>query len=54
MSYQCACGLTAYRCKDCGWQWCSSSNCRKGNGKNDGQALNKCPRCRGYGSTSGK
>lgn len=52
MSYRCACGLTAYRCNKCGWQWCSSQHCRKGNGKDDNLPINKCPRCKGYGSTS--
>jgi hypothetical protein len=50
-NHNCSCGLTAYQCKECSTMWCSSSNCRKGNGKNDNGAINKCPRCNGYGTT---
>jgi hypothetical protein len=54
-NYNCACGATAYRCKECNNMWCSQWSCNRGNSKpaNSG-AINCCPRCGSHNSTEYK
>jgi len=48
----CSCGGTLYKCNSCGATWCSHRNCPNGNPPS--KAINKCPRCSGYGSTGNR
>jgi hypothetical protein len=50
----CRCGGTLYQCTKCSATWCNRRDCSAGNGNPQPNAINKCPRCNGYGNTTSK